>query len=85
MRVEVSGTRGGDPATVTYEMIDYFDAEHGLTAMMRTTGYSLAAVARLQASGTVRAGVHTASEAVPAEAYVRSLADRGVEIARRER
>jgi lysine 6-dehydrogenase len=85
MRVEVSGTRGGDPATVTYDMIDYFDAEHGLTAMMRTTGYSLAAVARLQASGAVRAGVHTASESVPVEAYVRGLADRGVEIARRER
>jgi len=84
MRVEVAGARGGAAVTVTYEMIDYYDAEHGLTAMMRTTGYSLAAVARLQASGAVREGVRTASESVAAEAYMSALAQRGVEITRRE-
>ena len=85
MRVVVSGKKGGAARTITYQMIDYHDAEHGLTAMMRTTGYSLAVVARLQAAGAVRPGVHTASEAVPADAYVRSLAERGVVIERTER
>lgn len=84
MRVVVSGTKGGAPRTITYQMIDSHDAEHGLTAMMRTTGYSLAVVARLQTEGAVRPGVHTASEAVPADSYVRSLAERGVEIHRTE-
>ena len=55
-----------------------------MTAMMRTTGYSLAAVARLQVAGLVPAGAHTPYESVPVDAYVRALAERGIRIERRE-
>ena len=84
MRVIVEGSRAGEPHTVTYEMLDFYDEELGVTAMMRTTGYSLAAIVRLQAQGAIRPGVHTPSDCVPAEAYVRALAERGVRIERRE-
>lgn len=42
LRVEVVGVVGDDAKTVTFELIDRYDAENGVTAMMRTTGYSLA-------------------------------------------
>jgi len=84
MRVVVKGSRDGAPKTITYEMIDYYDAETGVTAMMRTTGYSLAATARLQASGAIEPGVRTPSECIPADAYVQALADCGIRIERTE-
>ena len=82
MRVVVRGTRNGAPRTVTYEMIDEHDAETGVTAMMRTTGYSLAVTARLQASGAIRPGVHTPSECVPVDDYVSALEACGIKIER---
>src|SRR5690606_5101053 len=39
LRVVVEGARGGEARTVTYELLDHFDREHGISAMMRTTGY----------------------------------------------
>ena len=84
MRVVVKGTRAGSPHTVTYELLDVYDAELGVTAMMRTTGYSLAAIVRLQVAGEIRPGVHAPWECVPAGTYVRMLGERGVRIERRE-
>jgi len=84
MRVIVEGTKGGKPRTVTYEMLDRYDEALGVTAMMRTTGYSLAAVARLQVEGVIPPGVHTPYECVPVDAYVRTLRERGIRIERKE-
>ncbi|HIC13893.1 MAG TPA: hypothetical protein EYO83_02020 [Gemmatimonadetes bacterium] len=55
-----------------------------ITAMMRTTGYSLAATAYLQSAGVIPRGVHTPSECIPAEAYIQQLAERGIVIERSE-
>jgi hypothetical protein len=60
-----------------------FDAEHGITAMMRTTGYSLAITGRLQAEGVIEAGVRTPHEAMPGERYLAELAKRGVVVRER--
>jgi lysine 6-dehydrogenase len=84
LRVVVEGTKGGKPKTTTYELLDRFDEALGVTAMMRTTGYSLSAVARLQVEGVVRPGAHTPYESVPVDAYVRALGERGIQIVRRE-
>ena len=84
LRVVVEGTRSGVPLTVRYELLDVYDEELGVTAMMRTTGYSLAAVVRLQVEGHIEPGVKTAWECVPADTYVRVLAERGVAIERTE-
>ncbi len=82
LRVVVSGTKDGHPRRITYELLDFADAGLGVTAMMRTTGYSLAVVTRLQVEGAVAPGVHTPAECVPANDYVRALAERGIEITR---
>ncbi|MBM4182942.1 MAG: saccharopine dehydrogenase, partial [Gemmatimonadetes bacterium] len=84
LRVIVSGKRGGKARTITHELLDFHDAERGVTAMMRTTGYSLAAVARLQVEGVIRPGARPPYECVPVDAYVRTLGERGIRIERRE-
>ena len=84
MRVTVEGVRGGVPKRVAYELVDRYDEELGVTAMMRTTGYSLAVTSRLQASGAIAPGVRTPSECVPVDAYVAALAECGILIDRSE-
>ena len=84
LRVVVDGVKAGKRRTVTYELLDMYDPELGVTAMMRTTGYSLSTVARLQVEGVVPPGAHTSYESVPVDAYVRALGERGIRIERRE-
>jgi lysine 6-dehydrogenase len=80
LRVIVKGTKNGKPATKTFELVDRYDEKHGISAMMRTTGYSLAITGLMQARREVPSGVHTPDEAIPAEKYIAELAKRGVEI-----
>lgn len=84
LRVVVTGTKGGKPATKTFELVDRYDEKHGISAMMRTTGYSLAITGVMQAKGEVPAGVHTPDEAIPAREYIDALAARGVKITERD-
>jgi len=81
LQVQVSGQKSGKPHVVTFRLIDYYDGEHGISAMMRTTGYSLSITGQMQADGRVTLkGVHTPDEAMPFQAYVSELAKRGVRI-----
>jgi lysine 6-dehydrogenase len=82
LRVEVEGRDAAGPRTVRFDLVDYMDREHGISAMMRTTGYSLSAVARLQGAGEVPVGVHTPDACVPLDGYLEALAERGVEVTR---
>ena len=78
LRVEVRGNNGKRAA---WQLLDYSDEAHGISAMMRTTGYSLAITSMMQVDGRIKAlGVHTPDEAVPFGDYVSELAKRGVEI-----
>ena len=81
LQVQVAGQRAGKPGNVTFRLIDYYDAQHGISAMMRTTGYSLSITGQMQVDGRVKEkGVHTPDEAIPFGAYVAELAKRGVKI-----
>ena len=81
-RVEVAGERGGRPARIRFDVTDYHDPASGITAMARTTGFSLAIVALMQARGEVAtAGVGTPDEVIPAEPYVEALRRRGIRVA----
>ena len=84
-RVEVAGERCGRPARIRYDVTDYHDPASGITAMARTTGFSLAIVALMQARGELAAaGVGTPDEVVPAEPYVEALRRRGIRVASSE-
>ncbi len=80
LRVVVSGTRSGAPATRQYDLLDYYDAEHQITAMMRVTGYTLSITGQLMASGALASGVYTPDECFPGDRYIAELASRGIDI-----
>jgi lysine 6-dehydrogenase len=81
LRVAVEGEKDGQRKKLEWELVDRYDEKHGISAMMRTTGYSLSITGLMQARGEVRPfGVHTPDEAVPAKRYIEELAKRGVEI-----
>lgn len=80
LRVTVQGTKAGKPKTLGWELLDYFDAERGISAMERTTGYSLAITGLMQARKKVKPGVLTPDEAMPAAEYIAELGKRGVNI-----
>ena len=80
LRVVVMGTKNGQRSSRAWELVDRYDAQRGITAMMRTTGYTLSITGQLQVSGEIAPGVHTPDECIPAERYFAMLAERGVKI-----
>jgi lysine 6-dehydrogenase len=83
LRVEVEGTRDGMPHRVIFDLVDLYDESRGVSAMERTTGFSLSITGQLQVQGRVTGpGVRTPDRAVPAEAYIEELAHRGIAIRR---
>jgi len=81
LRVVVSGAEGGTPKTKTFELVDRYDEKHHVSAMMRTTGYSLSITGMMQVRGEVKpAGVHTPDECVPPTRYIEELGKRGIKI-----
>jgi lysine 6-dehydrogenase len=81
LKVEVSGIKSGKQQMVVFRLIDYYDSTNGISAMMRTTGYSLSITGQMQVDGRVTTkGVHTPDEAVPFREYVRELGRREINI-----
>jgi lysine 6-dehydrogenase len=81
LRVTVSGTKGGKPAERRFDLVDRYDEAHGISAMMRTTGYSLSITGQMQVRKEVGPpGVWTPDECMPAEAYIGELRKRGIEL-----
>lgn len=80
LRVTVTGTREGHHHTRAWEVVDRYDAQHGISAMMRTTGYTLSITGQLQATGAIEPGVHTPDECMPAERYFGMLATRRISV-----
>ena len=81
LRVVAQGTKDGKSKTLAWELLDYFDTEHGISAMERATGFSLAITGIMQVRQQVAgAGVLTPDEAIPPELYIAELAKRGIKI-----
>ncbi|HWL39992.1 MAG TPA: saccharopine dehydrogenase C-terminal domain-containing protein [Gemmatimonadaceae bacterium] len=81
LRVYAEGTKGGKPKKVGWEMVDFYDDKHDISAMERSTGFSLSITGQMQVRGEIgKSGVFTPDEAIPAEKYISELAKRGVEI-----
>jgi lysine 6-dehydrogenase len=80
LRVEAEGMDKGERVLYRFDLLDRYDADTGITAMMRTTGFSLAITGAMQAAGKVKPGVWTPDEAMPGREYIAALAERGVVI-----
>ena len=81
-RVDVTGERDGKATCIRYEVMDRHDPSTGITAMARTTGFSLSITALMQARGEISPGVGTPDEVVPQDRYIEELRKRGIHIAR---
>jgi lysine 6-dehydrogenase len=85
LRVEAEGDRDGRQHRVVFDLLDYQDEASGITAMERTTGFSLSITGQIQATRrTLQTGVLTPDLAIPADLYIDELRRRGVDIRRRE-
>ena len=81
LRVVVEGTKAGQPRKVTYDLLDFFDEQNEVSAMERTTGYSLSITGQLQAERrTNGAGATTPDLAIDGDVYIAELAKRGIQI-----
>ena len=80
LRVVVSGDEGRKAGALSFDLLDCTIARTGISAMMRTTGFSLSLTAQLQATGRTPKGVLTPDEAMPYREYVEGLAAHGVTI-----
>jgi lysine 6-dehydrogenase len=81
LRVLVEGKKGGHSGRAGFEVVDYMDEKNGISAMMRTTGYSLAVTAQMQVRREIGPpGAWTPDECVPADEYLAALAKRGIKV-----
>lgn len=84
-RVDVTGRSNRTVTRIRYQLLDRKDPVTGITAMSRTTGFSLAITALMQARGQVRPGVGTPDEVVPHGPYIEELRKRGIRVERSTR
>ncbi len=85
LRVIAEGTREGRPVRLTWNLLDRADADTGISAMERSTGFSLAITGLFLGRGMIPPGVRPAYDALPYDAYLGALAERGVRVRFRER
>lgn len=78
LRVVLLGRVGTRRHTLTYELIDRYDAHTGLTAMMRTTAFPASVAAQMLARGMIPPGAHRQEVAVPTAWFLAELARRGL-------
>jgi lysine 6-dehydrogenase len=81
VRVEVDGRKGGETKRLRYDIIDSYDAETGLSSMMRTTAFPASIVALIMARGQVFAkGALPQERCIPADLFMTELAKRNIRV-----
>jgi len=79
--VTARGRKNGEEKRLSYRIIDLFDEENSITAMMRTTAYPTSIIAQMMLDGTIsKRGVFAAEEIVPAEPLIAELKRRNVNV-----
>ena len=46
--------KDGNATTISYDMVDFYDEENGITSMAKTTGFSAAIMARMLGNGAIK-------------------------------
>ena len=82
--VRVEGTKDSNDISVEYDMVDFYDEEHGVTSMAKTTGYTAAIIARMLGRSAIKAkGIQWPVRVVKGELVeelLSMLRKRGVEV-----
>jgi len=81
LRVTATGTLDGEKVTHCWDLVDKEDEESGITAMERTTGFTLSLVGLLMGRDIIDVtGVMPPDEGIPADIYLAEMAKRGINI-----
>ncbi len=81
LRVSIRGKRGGKLQTLSFNLIDFYQENNNITAMMRTTAFPTSIMAQLVVRGVVRErGVRTPEQCIPLEPFVSELRAREIHI-----
>jgi lysine 6-dehydrogenase len=81
MKVIVKGIKDRHETTYEYEMITYNDRKNKVTAMARSTAYTISVVSQMIAKGVIqKKGVFAPEEIVPGDKYIEEMAKREVYI-----
>jgi lysine 6-dehydrogenase len=81
LRVIATGENGGESSTVTFDVLDRRNEATGITAMERTTGFTLAIVGLFMGRNVItERGAAPSYRVIPYGAYVEELAKRGIEV-----
>jgi lysine 6-dehydrogenase len=79
LRVTVSGVKDGEDASFNFEMTTFNDKINHVTAMARSTAYTISAVAQMIGSGVItKKGVYAPENIVPGDKYIKEMEKRGV-------
>ncbi len=84
LRITVSGTHGGKPRTLCWDLLDFQDEATGFSAMERTTAFPTALVAHLQARRLIAPGARPLERCLPLQTYVDELPSHDIRLTRRE-
>ena len=83
VRVRLEGTQKGKEVVETFDCIDLYDPKTKLTAMQRTTGFPVAIIAQMLATGKIsEKGVIPQELAVPGDSFLAELESRNIRFTR---
>jgi lysine 6-dehydrogenase len=81
VRLEFRGTMEGREAGLRYDIVDKFDEQSKLSAMMRTTSFPASIIAQMMGRGdTLRRGATPQEIAIPPDKFVAELERRNIKI-----
>ncbi len=79
--VSARGRKNGKEHQISYRMLDLFDKENSMTAMMRSTSFPTSVIAQMMLDGRIgKRGAFTAEEIVPAKPLIEELKKRNISI-----
>lgn len=79
VRLDFTGTKDGKRQTLRFDVIDSYDEQTGLSAMMRTTAFPASIIAQMMAKDEVlMRGATPQEKAIDAEKFVRQLEKRNI-------
>jgi lysine 6-dehydrogenase len=85
IRLEFVGAKKGKRKRLRYDIVDKFDEQTNLSAMMRTTAFPASIIAQMMACGDVKMrGATPQEKAIDAEKFVAELEKRNIKIVSRE-
>jgi len=85
VRLTAEGNLNGRDHKVVYELVDRFDQETGLTAMMRSTSFPAAIVAWMAASGKIsQRGCQPQELVIDSKVFIEELRKRGLNLTIKE-